>query len=530
MTKSYDNEEEFFEKAKKEVAEDKSIDPLRTYMKEMGSVKLLTREEEVKTAKAIDTHRNKIIETALKIPLIYQRIVEKYDAEQLSNSVEVGVISKTILSKGLSEEELTRMNDMEDLIGISDIEIEKVTDCPEIHDLVLRIRQYSETFVNGFKFNQELYNELREYNLNYMDFVLGFCKELDAHKKHIRKLSSICAEIIIDDLIRKEGRTSKHIEQKKKDIKHQFQKGFSRNYNNPEWFSQFDLSKDYEMKYIERTKELKSIFNKLMLTGIEFQLLMRDINSSEQSIEKEKKIMIECNLRLVISIAKKYNPKGLSFNDIIKEGNLGLIKAVDKFEYKLGYRFSTYATWWIKQAIARSISNDGRTIRVPVHMNECLSRVKKMTKEWIQKHGREPRPEEISEHLDIPAKKVSKIMSVVKDPISLETSVSGEDEDSTLADFIEDSDEYTPFEEMSRKDLKIELEKAIDSILSPREKQIIQMRFGFNMPTDYTLEEVGEEFKVTRERIRQIQAKALRKIRNADPRILELFLIRDKYK
>jgi RNA polymerase primary sigma factor len=531
MTKPYDNkEQEVFEKSKKEVADDKSLDPLRTYMKEMGSVKLLTREEEVKTAKAIETHRNKIIENALKIPLIYKKIVAKYDAEQLSDNIEVGIISKTILSEGLSEDELTRMNEMENLIGVKDIELEKVTDCPEIHDLVERIRAYTLTFNKGYEFNEDLYQEIRTYNLNYMDFVLKFCKELDVYKKDIRRLASTCAEIITNDLIKKEGRSSKGIDLKKKEIKKQFQKGFYRNYNKESWYEQFSLTDEFRSKYIDKTNELSAVLNNLKLNGIDFQLIMREINSSEQSIEKEKKIMIECNLRLVISIAKKYNPKGIGFIDMIQEGNLGLIKAVDKFEYKRGFKFSTYATWWIKQSITRAIADQGRTIRVPVHMHECLFRVKRMTKEWIQKHGREPKPEEISEHLDIPPKKVQKIIKVVKDPISLETSVSGEDEDSTLADFIEDSEEYTPFEELSKKDLKIELESAIDAILNPREKQIIQMRFGFNMPSDYTLEEVGKEFKVTRERIRQIEAKALKKIKNADPEILELFLRKDKIK
>lgn len=551
MTKPYgkDKEDEVFDNNKKiEIADDKSLDPLRTYMKEMGSVNLLTREEEVKTAKAIETHRNKIIDNALKIPLIYEEILKKYDAEQLSDKFDseeledkidqknsnqklIGVLSKTILSEGITEEELTRMNDMENLIGTNDILVEKISNCPEIIELIEDIRKYTEGFKKGeINIDENIAERVRLYNLNYMDFVIGFCRDLDVYKKSIRKLASSCAEIIISNMIQVEGVGTKGLDLKKKEIKKQFQKGFYRNYNNKEWYSQFNLTKSFEPKYLEKTRELSSILSKIKLNSIDFQMLMRDINSSEQSIEKEKKIMIECNLRLVISIAKKYTPKGIQFIDMIQEGNLGLIKAVDKFEYKRGFRFSTYATWWIKQAITRAMADQGRTIRVPVHMNECLSRVKRMTKEWIQKYGREPKPEEISQHLDIPAKKVQKIIKVVKDPISLETSVSGEDEDSTLADFIEDSDEYTPFEELSRKDLKIELENAIDNILNKREKQIIQMRFGFNMKSDYTLEEVGKEFKVTRERIRQIEAKALKKIRNADPEILELFLRKDKIK
>ena len=305
---------------------------------------------------------------------------------------------------------------------------------------------------------------------------------------------------------------------------------FFAEYNNKDWYSQYLSNSKSLTIYESNIKELEDIQNSIKIPIKKLKQIMLEVSHGKKSIKNYKKIMVESNLRLVISFAKKYSPKGLNFIDIIQEGNLGLMKAVDKFEYKRGFKFSTYATWWIKQSITRAIADQGRIIRVPVHMHESLFRVKRMTKEWIQKIGREPKAEEISKELDIPIKKVKKIMKVVKDPISIETSVSGEDEDSTLADFIEDSEEYTPFEELSREDLKKKLKEVVLDNLNEREKQIIQMRFGFDMPSDYTLEEVGKEFQVTRERIRQIEAKALKKIRNNDDGNLEIFLSKDRIK
>ena len=517
-TEVKDESEELFDKGRADLVEEKGLDPIKTYMKERGAIPRLTREQEIETAKNIDTARNKIIKAILNIPLTYKAIVERYHKEQTAQNIEVGVLSKTILSEGKSEEEILRMTDMENLTGENILELDKVSDCPEIHDFVKELELYIKKMEKSDKFsiNEEIYDKLLEYNINYIDFVDQFCDTLSDLDSKIKKLSTDCLRCAIND----SGQS----------VRKDFVKNFFSEYNNEEWYSQY-LKNDKSLSvYKSNIKELQDIQDSIKIPIKKLKQIMLEVSHGKRSIKNYKKIMVESNLRLVISFAKKYSPKGLNFIDIIQEGNLGLMKAVDKFEYKRGFKFSTYATWWIKQSITRAIADQGRIIRVPVHMHESLFRVKRMTKEWIQKLGREPKAEEISKELDIPIKKVKKIMKVVKDPISIETSVSGEDEDSTLADFIEDSEEYTPFEELSREDLKKKLKEVVLENLNEREKQIIQMRFGFDMPSDYTLEEVGKEFQVTRERIRQIEAKALKKIRNNDDGNLEIFLSKDRIK
>lgn len=513
-----DKSEELFDKGRAELTEEKGLDPIKTYMKEMGAIQRLTREQEIETARNIDISRNKIIKAILNVPLTYKAIVEKYNKEQTAHNIEIGVLSKTILSEGKSEDEIIRITEMENLTGEHMLELEKVSDCPEIHGFVKKLDEYVESIKNtdDFTVEEDIYERLLDYNINYIDFVDGYCDELVALDSKIKKLSTSCLKLALAD----SGNS----------VRKHFVKDFFLKFSDEEWFSQYVTSDKSLAVYKSNINELIEIQSSIKVPVKRFKQIILEVSHGKRSIKNYKKIMVESNLRLVISFAKKYSPKGLNFIDIIQEGNLGLMKAVDKFEYKRGFKFSTYATWWIKQSITRAIADQGRIIRVPVHMHESLFRVKRMTKEWIQKLGREPKAEEISEELDIPIKKVKKIMKVVKDPISIETSVSGEDEDSTLADFIEDSEEYTPFEELSKEDLKFELQKIVEDNLNPREKQIIQMRFGFDMPSDYTLEEVGKEFEVTRERIRQIEAKALKKMRNIDDGNLEIFLSKDRIK
>lgn len=520
-----EEKDELFEIATKEVVEEKGLDPIKTYMKEMGAIQLLTREEEVETAKNIEDLRDKIIDSILDIPITYSAILERHREEQNVDNIEVGVVSKTIYSEGISEDELIRMNEMENLIGENELEIKKVTDCDEIHNLIVDLEKYIESQKNSeiFEIDPVMKSKIIKYNLNYIDFVTKYLVTLEDINSEIKSLSNACKNIIL-----MESKSKKAKEQK--EIKSQFIRGFNKNYNNIDWYSQWIEDPSNLKAFGDKAKKINAISKNIKMPFDKLKNIMLHVSRYKRSIENFKTKMVECNLRLVISIAKKYSPKGLNFIDIIQEGNLGLMKAVDKFEYRRGFKFSTYATWWIRQSITRSIADQGRTIRVPVHMNESLFRVKRMTKEWIQKYGKEPKPEEISEHLDIPLKKVLKIMKVVKDPISLETSVSGEDEDSTLADFIEDSEEYTPSEELSKIELKRVLEETIFANLNERERQIVQMRFGFNMPSDYTLEEVGKEFQVTRERIRQIESKALKKIREVDEDVLKLFLSKDRFK
>jgi RNA polymerase primary sigma factor len=259
-------------------------------------------------------------------------------------------------------------------------------------------------------------------------------------------------------------------------------------------------------------KEIKALEEKVGLTSKEVKEINRSMSMGETKMRRAKKDMVEANLRLVISIAKKYTNRGLQFLDLIQEGNIGLMKAVDKFEYRRGYKFSTYATWWIRQAITRSIADQARTIRIPVHMIETINKLNRVSRQMMQDMGREPTPEELSKELDMPEDKVRKVLKIAKEPISMETPI-GDDEDSNLGDFIEDTVIESPLENATDESLHFATDDVLSS-LTAREAKVLRMRFGIGMNTDHTLEEVGKQFDVTRERIRQIEAKALRKLRH----------------
>jgi RNA polymerase primary sigma factor len=259
-------------------------------------------------------------------------------------------------------------------------------------------------------------------------------------------------------------------------------------------------------------KEIKALEEKVGLSSKEVKEINRSMSMGETKMRRAKKDMVEANLRLVISIAKKYTNRGLQFLDLIQEGNIGLMKAVDKFEYRRGYKFSTYATWWIRQAITRSIADQARTIRIPVHMIETINKLNRVSRQMMQDMGREPTPEELSKELDMPEDKVRKVLKIAKEPISMETPI-GDDEDSNLGDFIEDTVIESPLENATDESLHFATDDVLSS-LTAREAKVLRMRFGIGMNTDHTLEEVGKQFDVTRERIRQIEAKALRKLRH----------------
>ena len=259
-------------------------------------------------------------------------------------------------------------------------------------------------------------------------------------------------------------------------------------------------------------KEIKALEEKVGLSSKEVKEINRSMSMGETKMRRAKKDMVEANLRLVISIAKKYTNRGLQFLDLIQEGNIGLMKAVDKFEYRRGYKFSTYATWWIRQAITRSIADQARTIRIPVHMIETINKLNRVSRQMMQDMGREPTPDELSKELDMPEDKVRKVLKIAKEPISMETPI-GDDEDSNLGDFIEDTVIESPLENATDESLHFATDDVLSS-LTAREAKVLRMRFGIGMNTDHTLEEVGKQFDVTRERIRQIEAKALRKLRH----------------
>ena len=308
--------------------------------------------------------------------------------------------------------------------------------------------------------------------------------------------------------------------QRAKMPRRQFIKEFPGNETNTEWMQNLINSDSEYAPVLKRNEiELKRAQKKLIQVEQEIQLTlneMKDVNRrmsiGEARARRAKKEMVEANLRLVISIAKKYTNRGLQFLDLIQEGNIGLMKAVDKFEYRRGYKFSTYATWWIRQAITRSIADQARTIRIPVHMIETINKLNRISRQMLQEMGREPSPEELAERMDMPEDKIRKVLKIAKEPISMETPI-GDDEDSSLGDFIEDITIDSPVDSATGEGLR-EATKEVLAGLTAREAKVLRMRFGINMNTDHTLEEVGKQFDVTRERIRQIEAKALRKLRH----------------
>jgi RNA polymerase primary sigma factor len=499
----------------------RTTDPVRMYMREMGTVELLTREQELKIAKGIESGQQQIIKSIARSACIVESFLKSFD--EVSDE-ETGVRLSDLVS-GLTNSE--ESDDFLALLPVIDDEDEDAetttTDDEEVGGLnydeikakVDELRDCLKTASASVKKNGYNHEKTEKAFTALAECFLAFKWTPQYIKKMITEFSAIVAKIREKEKIIFEIFTVKAKMPRK-----EFIASFVDHETDPNWLNPYLVeSCPYSTILKEHEKTIRKIQTKLLEIEAEQCLTIsaiKDINRrmsiGEAKARRAKKEMIEANLRLVISIAKKYTNRGLQFLDLIQEGNIGLMKAVDKFEYRRGYKFSTYATWWIRQAITRSIADQARTIRIPVHMIETINKLNRVSRQILQELGREATPEELAERMEMPEDKVRKVLKIAKEPISMETPI-GDDEDSHLGDFIEDARVLSPVESATIAGLRESTQQVLSG-LTAREAKVLRMRFGINMNTDHTLEEVGKQFDVTRERIRQIEAKALRKLRH----------------
>ncbi len=491
----------------------RTTDPVRMYMREMGSVELLTREDELKIAKRIESGLQQVVKSLARSNSVVAAFLEAFD----NLSDEEGGTRLNDLISGFAD-----LEDPDQFVGTlppandtDEIEEDRGLDYQEVKDKVEKLREHFNAVcevvrAHGYSHTKtdEAYEALAE---SFLVFKWT--------PQYFKQMTSMMANVLVE--IRKQEKTLLEIcVEQAKMPRALFIKSFTENGLSPEWLdnlingghSYSSAFKQHEAEIKKAQQALLQIEHANALTINALKDINRRVSVGEAKARRAKKEMIEANLRLVISIAKKYTNRGLQFLDLIQEGNIGLMKAVDKFEYRRGYKFSTYATWWIRQAITRSIADQARTIRIPVHMIETINKLNRVSRQILQELGREATPEELAERMEMPEDKVRKVLKIAKEPISMETPI-GDDEDSHLGDFIEDAKVLSPVESATFAGLRESTQNVLAG-LTAREAKVLRMRFGINMNTDHTLEEVGKQFDVTRERIRQIEAKALRKLRH----------------
>ena len=496
----------------------RTTDPVRMYMREMGTVDLLTREGEIEIAKRIEEGMRDLLKASVHYPKTVEYVLHYWqlvkDGEKKINDFLTGFLEEMeeVPSAGPGSQ---RAKEEAEAADSSDDDSPSGLDMKEVQRRMTSLkRQFNKTS----KLIEKKGRHSKEANAEFSKLgeIFQFLKFSPRMFDDIAAIARHGLNILRDKERFIQTKLVKDARMPRKD----FLKAYVDNLTKVRWIDGLMKEKKYKKDLLEKVKQdvviaqkdIIKLENKVGLSVREIKEINRNMSMGETKMRRAKKDMVEANLRLVISIAKKYTNRGLQFLDLIQEGNIGLMKAVDKFEYRRGYKFSTYATWWIRQAITRSIADQARTIRIPVHMIETINKLNRVSRQMMQDMGREPTPEELSKELDMPEDKVRKVLKIAKEPISTETPI-GDDEDSSLGDFIEDTVIESPLENATEESLHFATDDVLAS-LTAREAKVLRMRFGIGMNTDHTLEEVGKQFDVTRERIRQIEAKALRKLRH----------------
>ncbi len=492
----------------------RTTDPVRMYMREMGTVDLLTREGEIEIAKRIEEGMRDLLHSSVNYPNVVEYVLDFYqkykDGERKLNELMTGFLEEMeevpSAGPGSAKAQQLEESDEEEDTG------------PDLKEVQRRMTNLKKQFNKTQKILDKKGRHAKETKNEFLKLGDIF-KFLKFSPKMFEDLAFLARRDLVEIRLNERKIQSLLVRSAKMPRK-DFIAQYPDNATKVKWIDTLMKSKKYSKKALEEVKAdvvicqkgIKSIEERVGMTVKDIKEINRAMSMGETKMRRAKKDMVEANLRLVISIAKKYTNRGLQFLDLIQEGNIGLMKAVDKFEYRRGYKFSTYATWWIRQAITRSIADQARTIRIPVHMIETINKLNRVSRQMMQDMGREPTPEELSQELDMPEDKVRKVLKIAKEPISMETPI-GDDEDSNLGDFIEDTVISSPIQNATEDSLNLATDDVLSS-LTAREAKVLRMRFGIGMNTDHTLEEVGKQFDVTRERIRQIEAKALRKLRH----------------